>query len=337
MLTVVRQKNTPFGGAENYLSRLTEQLTKQNVPFEVIYCSAPKWLPSWLKALWFNYQVCYYKGNKFYFSLDRIKCADVYRAGDGVHKAFLQTKRISLNPLNIVYIYLEINCFRHADLIIANSLMVKQQIIKYYGIPDTKIQVIYNGVNIKPINYILSKNKIYQEFGLTHDPKIILFVGNGFERKGVAMFIEIIAQIKSNIVAFIVGKDKNLKYYRRLARSTGKTIIFTGERIDVADFYSVSDIFLLPTQYEPFSNTVLEAMSFKTVVFTTSQNGACEILPPEFLIKENISSEIDNVLNNSDLLNRIKEQNYQLVKDFSMAKNTQETLQAIYTVRSQAD
>ncbi len=337
MITFIRQKNTKFGGAENYLSRLTEQLAKQKISFEVIYCSAPKWLPSWLKVLWFNFQTCYYKGNKFYFSLERIYCADIYRAGDGVHRAFLQTKRFSLNPLNIVYIYMEKRCFHHAKLIIANSLMVKQQIIQYYGISDAKIQVIYNGVNIQSIDYDLAKSMIYQEFNLTGDKKIVLFVGNGFERKGVAIFIKIISQLKSDVVAFVVGTDKNLKYYRKLAHNTGKTIIFTGERTDVANFYAASDVFILPTQYEPFSNSVLEAMSFKTAIFTTSQNGVCEILPPEFLIQENIASKIDNIINNKELLYQIKEQNYQRVKDFSMEKNSQETLQAIYTEMLQSD
>jgi len=112
MLYLIRQKFTPFGGAENYLARLSAGLKNKNISHEIIYSSVPRWLPSWLKALWFNLELCLFKKkNRFYFSLERITCPDIYRAGDGVHKVFLQTKGFSLNPLNPIYLYLEKKMF----------------------------------------------------------------------------------------------------------------------------------------------------------------------------------------------------------------------------------
>ncbi len=330
----IRQKYTPFGGAERYLKRLTKEFEKNQIDYEVIHLKAPKFLPSWLKAILFNLQVCK-KKRGFYFSLDRISCPDIYRAGDGVHKVFLKTKNISLNPLNPVYLYLEKRAFKNAKYIIANSNMVKNQIISTYKIDPEKIKVIYNGVEIKTFDEKEAKDKICEEFGLNRDKKIILFVGNGFKRKGVEELLELFSHIKTPFYGFIVGKDKNLNKYKKLAKKLKieNHIFFTKEREDVRNFYIASDIFIFPTKYEPFSNVVLEAMSFKNAVITTINNGASEILPEEFIIRKNnkyeILRRIEKLLNDDKYLQDVKNSNFLTAKKFSMDKNAKETIQLV--------
>ena len=102
-------------------------------------------MPSWLRIILFNLQVCLTKKDRFYFSLERIICPDVYRAGDGVHKVFLRIeKKSKLNPLHPIYLFLEKRCFNNAKRIIANSNMIKDEIISTYGINPNKIDVIYD-------------------------------------------------------------------------------------------------------------------------------------------------------------------------------------------------
>ncbi len=338
MLYLIRQKMTPFGGAENYLARLSAALKRKNINHQIIYSSAPRWLPSWLKALWFNLEVCL-KKRGFYFSLERISCPDIYRAGDGVHQVFLQTKGFSLNPLNPVYLFLEKKCFHRAKQIIANSAMVKTQIIQTYSIPADKISVIYNGITFKTTDFKQAQAKIRQEFQLIKNPKIILFVGSGFKRKGVKAFLEIVAKIQAkNCVAFIVGKDKNISYYKKLAEELAIKAFFPGERKDVDHFYAASDIFLFPTHYEPFSNVILEAASFKNVIFTTQQNGASEILPANFIMENpqdlSVVSKIEHFLKDESLLEQTKLANYNLAKQFTIERNVEETLAVIKRIDS---
>ena len=61
----IRRTKTQFGGAENYLSRLVEALKLKNIQCELFYGNLPKWLPTWLKALLFNFNVMKRKKNKF--------------------------------------------------------------------------------------------------------------------------------------------------------------------------------------------------------------------------------------------------------------------------------
>ena len=285
----IREKNTNFGGAEVYLSRLSNALINQNIEHEIIFSNIPVFLPSWLRLILFNLRLIISKRDRLYFSLERIICPDIYRAGDGVHKIFLRIeKKSKLNPLHPLYLYLERKCFKNAKKIIANSEMVKNEIINSYNVNPEKIRVIYSGIELKEFDYRQSFNKLSKEFNIPENSPIILFVGSGYKRKGVYEFLNIIASLdNSDVIAFIVGKEKKIEFYKNLAKKLGiePRVFFVGARNDVDDFYTISDIFLFPTHYEPFGNVILEAMNKKNVIFTTMQNGASEILDKEFLMQ----------------------------------------------------
>ena len=323
-----------------YLSRLSKALNKQNIKHKVINSVLPKFLPSWLRSIVFNFQVCLTKGDRFYFSLDRITCPDIYRAGDGVHSVFLTVeKKSKLNPLHPIYLFLEKRCFQRAKCIVANSEMIRKQIIDTYSINPAKIKVVYNGVESKELNYQCSFDRLSKEFSIKENQSILLYVGSGFKRKGVEEFLKIVSRLKnSDIKAFIIGKEKNIEYYQQLAMALkiDNQVVFTGTREDVDDFYTISDIFLFPTHYEPFSNVVLEAMHFKNVVFTTQQNGASEILDGGFIMNNpqdfSVVQKIDNLLLNKDRLKSIQDNNREVSKKFSIEKNLSETLKVINEV-----
>jgi UDP-glucose:(heptosyl)LPS alpha-1,3-glucosyltransferase len=336
----VRANKTQFGGAEVYLSRLSNALDKHKVKHEVVNSIFPKFLPSWFRAILFNIQVCIHKQNKFYFSLDRITCPDVYRAGDGVHKVFLKIeKKSKLNPLHPIYLFLEKRCFNNAKKIIAISNMVKQDIVDSYKIDEKKISVIYNGIQSKDYNYSNSFDRISSEFHLKPNRHILLYVGSGFKRKGVEEFLQIVSRLESNnIQAFIIGKDKNIDYYKQLSLklNINNKVVFTGPRLDVDDFYTISDVFIFPTHYEPFGNVILEAMNFRNAVFTTKQCGGGEILNKHFIMNQaddySVVSKINDLLDNKSKLESVKKDNRAISKQFSIDRNLKETLDVVETL-----
>ena len=339
---LIREKSSKFGGAEVYVSRLSKALKDEGIEHQIVNSIFPSFLPSWLRIILFNLQVFLTKKDKFYFSLERIICPDVYRAGDGVHKVFLTIENKSkINPLHPIYLFLEKRCFNNSKHIIANSQMIKDQIIQVYGIDSKKISVVYNGIKGKEINYQKSYEKLSKEFSITKDQPILLYVGSGFKRKGVKEFLQIIANLEViNLKAFVIGKEKNIEYYHQLVQELDieGRVIFTGAREDVDDFYTISDVFLFPTHYEPFSNVVLEAMSFDNAVFTTTQNGAHEILQHDYVMTSptdySIVKKIELLLENSEALGSIKDQNRLKSQQFSIEKNMQKTLEIINGVMS---
>jgi len=336
----IRSNKTKFGGAEVYLSRLSKALSRKNIDHKVINSIIPKFFPSWFRVIIFNLQLFILKRGRFYFSLDRIVCPDVYRAGDGVHKVFLKIEKKSiLNPLHPIYLFLESRCFNNAKRIIVNSVMIKNQIIESYGIEPNKIKLVRNGIKIKNFSFNQSFEKLSNEFSLAPNQKYILYVGSGFKRKGVNEFLQIISKLNSkHIKAFIIGKDKRIKEYVDIAKNLGieDKVIFTGPREDVDDFYTISDIFLFPTHYEPFANVILEAMSFENVIYTTKQNGASEILGNHFIMKNpndfSVVDRIDELLKNTRKLKEIQKKNRIESKQFSIEKNLEDTLKVINEV-----
>ena len=333
----IRSGRTNFGGAENYLSRLSKALEIENIEHQVINSPFPRFFPSWIRSILFNIQLCFIKQNKFFYSLERITCPDLYRAGDGVHKVFLSIEAKSkLNLLHPTYLYLEQKCFNNAKSIIANSKMVKDEIIRTYDINPNKIDIIYNGIEFKEVDYQKSFKKLSQEFGVIQDQPILLYVGSGFKRKGVEEFLRIVAMLKTKgVKAFVIGKENNMSYYQELSKKLNidNQIFFTGPRLDVNDFYTISDVFLFPTHYDPFSNVVLEAMYFDNAVFTTRSNGASEILDIDFIMDipydKKVAVSIDNLINNRASLNEVKIKNKKISKRFSIEKNLKQTLKVI--------
>lgn len=340
-IVFLRTNPSALGGAERYLARLSKALKARNLECEIRSFDGSQKMSSWLKALKFNRQVCAQKGaDELYFSLERVCCADIYRAGDGVHKIYRAQKPAWwLNPLNFVYPFLEKKCFANAQIIIANSNFIKSQIIDTYGTDESKIRVIYNGVNLPAkVEKGAAKLALCAQFGLNFELAIVLFVGSGFKRKGVGEFLRILHTARENFGApefnaIIVGADKNLKNYQNLARKFGVNAVFTGAQKNVARFYEAADVFLFPTRYEPFSNAVLEAMSYKNAVITTAQNGAGEILDAEFVLKNADDAYgakiLAEILSDGAFCAKIGEQNYEIARNFSIEKNAELSLKAV--------
>ena len=334
---IIRANKKNFGGAEIYLDRLAQELSNENISHTIINSNIPKFFFSWIRAFLFNLKICLSKKDKFYFSLDRITCPDIYRAGDGVHKKYIDiTKQNSSKFLNLTYCIIEKRAFKNAKHIIAISNMVKNDIIETYNIEAEKISVVYNGINSNPFDYITSFNKLNYEFMLYPTDKIILFIGSGYKRKGVEEFLTIISKIKHpNIKAFVIGKEKKLSYYQNFAQylNISNKVIFTGPRSDVNDFYTIADIFLFPTFYEPFGNVILEAMNFKNVVITTRQCGGGELLQEEDLMQfpsdYTIVERIEFLLNNPIEMQKTKEVYFVKSQSFTMQKNAHKTIEII--------
>lgn len=354
----VRYGATKFGGAENYLRRIVTALEDQNSDVGVFstepYCHKTVLLPKKKKLPTFLYLKKLAKiikeSRKQYhgtlFALERLPCADIYRAGDGVHKAWLEikakhqsklkTKLEFLNPLHKTYLELEEQTFLNSKLIIANSNRGADEIVYYYGISRDKIRVVYNGVPILkelPSKH-LAKKLLEEELGLKKDLPIILFVGSGFFRKGVKDFLKILSFLRMPFNAIVVGKEKKQSDYENLAKALGISdkVKFVGAQTDVKKFYLASDIFLFPTLYEPFSNACLEAMSYANILFTTPQNGVAEILPNDSFIiydHQNTALSIAALLEDKSSIERIGNEHREIAKNYTVERNIEETLSVI--------
>jgi len=224
-------------------------------------------------------------GSDVLLSLERIWKCNVYRAGDGVHRAWLDHRRKfelplerftrGLNRTHRQVLQLEEALFanRGAGRVIANSQMVKNEIIDLYGYPTDKIDIVRNGVPLEQFHFRPElREKWRDELNVKPEQIVLLFAGSGWERKGLRFAIAAMALCRSRKMRLLVAGRGNQRYYK------SRRVQFLGEVSDLMRVYTAADIFILPTIYDPFSNACLEALACGLPVVTTRNNGFSEII-----------------------------------------------------------
>jgi glycosyltransferase involved in cell wall biosynthesis len=174
-----------------------------------------------------------------------------------------------------------------ANKIIAVSHFTKRELLEYYKVPEEKIRVIHNGVDVNKFKPAQDKRKIKQALGFNPDDLTILSVGRLYARKGLFTLIEsmpaIVERFK-NAKFIISGKGQSDEMRKLLAHAekigVKDNLIFTGYYPDkkLPKLYQAADVFAFSTFYEHHPFAVLEALSTGLPVVTTSVGGIPETI-----------------------------------------------------------
>ncbi|MBB5041388.1 glycosyltransferase family 4 protein [Shinella fusca] len=161
---------------------------------------------------------------------------------------------------------------------IAVSRRVSQELVKHYRVPESRIRVISNGVDVDRFKPDASaRRRIREDFGIPQDAPLLLFVGHEFNRKGLAYLIDAMERLGPEFHLLVVGSD-NQAPYRAMAKASAGRIVYAGEQKNVERFFAAADAFVFPTSYETFSLVCMEAMASGLTVFATSVGGIEEYL-----------------------------------------------------------
>lgn len=308
-LAFIRQRYNPYGGAERFVSRSLQALSGERLSITVF---AREWRdggaarvercdPFYLGRLWrdwsFSRAVCARLAERRFDlvqSHERIACCDVFRAGDGVHAQWLQNRARSLpgmarlalllNPYHRYTLAAERRLFASPRLraVICNSRMVAAEIRRWFGLPEEKLHVVYNGVDLETFHPGLRARHRAdgrRRLGLADSVPVLLFVGSGYERKGLPQLLRALPALPAAHLV-VVGKDKKEAGMRAICGELGlgERVHFAGPQDDVRSWYGLADCFALPTLYDPFPNAALEAMACALPVITSSACGAAELI-----------------------------------------------------------
>jgi UDP-glucose:(heptosyl)LPS alpha-1,3-glucosyltransferase len=300
-VAIVRQRYSPYGGAERFVARALPALERAGMDVALISRKQQGWGarrfvrvdPLYAGNLWRDQsfaRAARRAWRREHFDVvqshERIPGCDVYRAGDGVHRRWLELRRaaagpmerlsIALNPYHGYVCEAEKRMLEHPRLraVICNSKMVREEIQRGFRIAPEKLHVIYNGVDLEyfhPRHREKLRGAARAEIGCSPRDTLFAFVGSGFSRKGLDAAVAAVAQTQYWLV--VIGKDR----YRGKG---AERVRFLGGREDVRPYYAAADCFLLPSRYDPFPNTALEALAMGLPAIVSSRCGAAEVIQP---------------------------------------------------------
>ena len=218
-------------------------------------------------------------------SHERTLVQDVYRAGEGCHLGYVhamgtrETRRLH----HRVTLALERRVFARTPAIVAISHAGAAEIARLYGVPDSRLFVVYNGVDLErfhPRRRARDRAGARAEAGVPDDAWLLLFAGSGWERKGLEMAIRALAKLGDDTSRLLVVGRGNSAPYRALASALGlaERVLWLGVRADIERWYAAADVLVLPTRYEPFGNVHLEALASGLPVVTSTRAGGAEVV-----------------------------------------------------------
>lgn len=225
-------------------------------------------------------------------SLERVWSCDVYRAGDGVHRAWLE-RRKAMGPgwkswlrgfsrKHRMMMELEASVVGDASRcgkVVVNSRMIADEIADYYpGRSSSEVELIYNGYDPVELPEEMDRARVRaevrRELGIADGVPMVLFVGSGWERKGLRALMDAFAGVVDRrAILLVVGKGRVDSAWKAM-----DNVRFLGSRSDVPRLLMAADVFALPTYYDPFSNATLEAARHGLPVITTRSNGFHEVM-----------------------------------------------------------
>ncbi len=218
------------------------------------------------------------------------------------------------NPLveEIEYIGLHL-----ADRIFAISEATKATIIRHYGIPASKIEVVHNAMEFEPHELESGTNTnsfVYADTMRKAGYHILVSAGRLTVQKGLTQLLHAfrkVVDLRPKSLLLVVGSGDQYEELIELAADLGLSgnVIFTGRLNGTGqewrDAFAVGDLFIMPSVSEPFGITPFEALAQNTPALISLQSGVSEILKHvlkvDFWDIDEMANKIVAVFDNPDL------------------------------------
>lgn len=183
--------------------------------------------------------------------------------------------------------WIEKTALEMADAVIAVSKETKADILKYFDVDESKIEMIYNGIDTDQYHCVTTQD-CFRKYGIDADKPYVLFVGRITRQKGIVHLVNAIQHIDKDCqVVLCAGAPDTAEIAREMssaveeARKMRDGIIWIEEMVSketAIELYSNAAIFCCPSIYEPFGIINLEAMACETPVVASAVGGIKEVV-----------------------------------------------------------
>ena len=190
-------------------------------------------------------------------------------------------------PRHLTLLGLERSYFSSPRLaaVMATSAGTAEEVVTGYGVAPDRVAVMPNGFDHHEFNLaVRADQRADQRARMGADAQIvILFVANELHRKGFATLVEAVARVGDpRLRVDVVGRASTDGYAAHIhGLGLEDRVRWHGAQRDVAPWYAAADLCILPTQYEPFGNVIVESLATGTPVITTEVAGASSAVRPD--------------------------------------------------------
>jgi glycogen synthase len=185
--------------------------------------------------------------------------------------------------------WVEKTAIEMADAIIAVSEETKTDVLKHFDVDESKIEVVYNGINLDQYKKVESTS-VLETYGIDPEKPFVLFVGRITRQKGIVHLVNAIKYIdKDTQIVLCAGAPDTKEIGKEMedaveeAKKDRDNIFWIDKMLDKADviqLYSHADVFCCPSIYEPFGIINIEAMACETAVVASAVGGIKEVVVP---------------------------------------------------------
>jgi alpha-maltose-1-phosphate synthase len=184
--------------------------------------------------------------------------------------------------------WVERTAYENADGVIAVSEAMKHDVHALYGVPDERIRVIHNGIDVQQYKPTLDP-AVLQSYHIDPNRPFVLFVGRVTRQKGIMHLINAIKGLRPGVqVVLCAGSPDTPEIGAAMAarveqarRESPNEIIWVPQIVpkdDLIRLYTHASIFICPSVYEPFGIINLEAMACETPVVASAVGGIPEVV-----------------------------------------------------------
>jgi len=230
---------------------------------------------------------------------------------------------------------------RSAEGVIVLTSIEAEQAIKM-GVNKNKVHIIANGIDLSQYENIPLQGEFRALYNIPSNAHVILYLGRLHPIKGVDRLIrafEIVLKEIDNCVLIVAGPDDgSLLKLKILVKDLElcKKVIFTGPLYgrDKSTAYCDSDVYVLPSYYEAFPMTVLEAWAFKKPVIVTEDCGMKDLLRDSGLVVQQNPYDLATAMKeylHQDSLRHLHGQNgYNKLKENLSVQKTAQNVEHLY-------
>ena len=277
------------GGLERYAMDLVRAMAEQGVkpaffarafdstlPESRLIEARPirvSFLPGKLRDHWFSWRVRSAKraaGVDVLIGCNRVDSSDIAICG-GTHRGFLRAIGRTPRRSDRWQIALEARQYARAEIVVAHSVQMRDELCELYGLDDAKVRVMFPPVDATRFQPCepAARAALRKRFGFADDEIVLLFPSSSHDRKGLPLIEAALRDLDLPIVVAVAG---------RKSTSADARIRYIGYVKDLEQAYRAADFTILASKYEPFGLVGVESVMCGTPVILSDNIGCCDAI-----------------------------------------------------------